>query len=273
VRETSQTTEQRLSIGITLWSWFMIPHALLAGVQLIATPGRTESFFFWRIEPRLNAVLFGVVYLIAGIALAQATLSGRWERRRFFVPMLVAFSVVLLAATALHPGRFFPGFKFTYWVVVYLLVPVGEIAAFRLSERRGASWSVGLTPVRPLTRMLATVAGAAVALLTVLCVLAPGLIALVWPTALSPLMARVFGAAFAAIAVGLLWTRVESDWTRISPVASMMIWFAALGIAAPWLHRGDLTGGPVRLAFYLAGLVAVGAIGIALRRLQHDVAA
>jgi hypothetical protein len=273
VPETSPTSEHRLSLGVTLWSWFMIPHALLAGVQLIATPGRTETFFFWKIAPPLNAVLFGAVYLIAGITLIRATLSGRWEQRRYFVPMLVAFSVVLLIATALHAARFIQGFKFSYWVIVYLLVPVGEIFAYRIYERREASWSVVGTPVRPATRMLAVAAGTAVALLAVVCVLAPGVIALVWPTTLSPLMARVFGAAFAAIAVGLLWLRWEPDWARVSSVTSMMIWFAAIGIVAPWLHRGDLTGGPVRLVLYVAGLAAVGAIGVALRRLQHYAAA
>lgn len=88
-------TEVRLTRGMKILGSIVILQALSVAVTLIFFPTRTETLFFWKISPPINAILLGVLYTSTVIFVGQALWRGRWETMRYlaFASIWGAFAV------------------------------------------------------------------------------------------------------------------------------------------------------------------------------------
>jgi hypothetical protein len=197
-----------------------------------------------------------------------AAWRGWWEPSRFLVPVLVSAGILISITTLLHLDRFTPGPKLAYWLAVYIGAPLLALLIYVQHERGGANWTVR-EPVRPATRAIAILLGAALVALGLIVLISPGFVVAQWPWPTTPLMVRIFASWFCAFGVGLLWFAIERDWRRIKLLATMMIGASALDLAMLFVHRGDVTLSGANVWVYGFHLALFGAVGLLLHWLQR----
>ncbi len=246
---------------------FVAVNALAGAALLMLFSSRTGELFFWEIAPPLNAALFGALYLGGAAVVGWVAYRGLWEPARFLTPVLVSAGLFITLTTLLHLDRFAPGVRLFYWLVVYVGAPLLALAIYWRHEQRGADWSVRW-PLRPATRRLALLLGAALTVAGLAVIAFPGPVVANWPWPTSVLMVRIFASWFAAFGVGLLWFRVDGEWTRVRLIPIMMIAAAALDLLMVYVHRADLH--PIGPAFwlFLFHLALFGVVGAAMIALQ-----
>jgi len=256
-----RTVEIPLSKFMKFIFWFVVFNSTAGALSLIMFPTQTERYFFWNITPPINAMLVGTMYLVAGLAVAYAAIRGTWEGARFIAAMGFSLSVVLLAATLIHIDRFVPGAKLTYWLAVYFIFPALVALMYWQYEKSGANWQVSAHAIKPITRLAAVAVGAGMLIFSLIGFLFPDLISSIWPWQLSPLMVRVFLSWLTALGVSNLWFWIEKDWTRVQPVAYMLIATPLVIVIMMLVNQTDLTGSPISLWGFVAALVAIGLAG------------
>jgi hypothetical protein len=253
--------------------WFVAVNALAGALALMFLPARTDTLFFWTIQPPINAALFGALYLGGAAVVGWLTYRGEWEPARFLIPVLVSAGFFITITTFLHLDRFVPGFKLFYWLVIYIGAPLLALGVYFVHERGvlergGANWMVS-DPVKPLTQGIALTLGAILIALGIAIQIAPGRIVPVWPWPTSPLMLRIFASWFSAFGVGLLWFYFDRDWQRVKYIANLMIAASALDLLMIFIHRADLTSTGVSLWVYLFHLAMFGAVGLVMHGIQR----
>src|SRR5262245_20646526 len=95
------------------------------GPWLVLVPGGTKDFWAWQIKPDMSTVWVGAGYTFGACAITTMLVVGRW--RGAIVPIISTFpfSVLIMAATLLHPDRFFVGtLRYDVWFVIYAALPV-----------------------------------------------------------------------------------------------------------------------------------------------------
>lgn len=229
---------------------------------------RPTPCFSGRSPPSINAALLGALYLGGACVVGWVTYRGSWEAARFLAPILVTAGALISLTTLIHADRFAPGLKLIYWLIVYIGAPLLALGVYTYHERQGADWTV-TTPVLPLTRTIALITGGVVLLAGLALFLLPEQIAPYWAWPMTPLMLRIFAAWFSAFGVGLLWFRVDQEWTRLRSLATLMIAASALDLVMIFLHREHLTGDALTVAIYCAHLAAFGLIGLTMHLIQR----
>lgn len=248
--------------------WFVSLNALAGAASLILFPDRTEQLFFWPIAPRLNAALFGALYLSGALAVGRAALAGRWERARILTPVLVSAGAMISAVTLLHRELFHPGPRLAYWLAVYVGAPLLALLIYARQERAGAVWAPE-QPLAPAVRRLALLVGALLLVAGLAILARPAAVVAAWPWPTGALTTRIFAAWFAAFGVGLLWFQAERDWARVRLLADMLILAAGLDLAALLLHRADLPGPSPALWLYGVHLLGLALLGALMHLLQR----
>jgi hypothetical protein len=252
---------QPMSLPMKLVLWLVVANAYAGALSLVLSPTDTQGTFFWRIAPPINAGMFGVLYLAAGSVVLSVVRRGRWEPARFLTAMVPAFTGLMLLTTLLHLDAFDPGGELAYWLAVYVVAPVAGMVFYFQHERGGATWRVVGAPLAPETRAAAVATGAGAALFVVLAYVFPQTVAERWPWPISPLMVRVFASWLSAFAVGLLWFAVDSDWSRVRPVATLLVGAAVLMLLMLVVHREHLTPGSASAVPIGAGVAGIGLLG------------
>lgn len=264
-----QPGDKRMSIWMRLIYLFVVANAYAGAISLIFFPGSTDSLFFWKITPNINAVLFGALYLVAGSVVLLAVIRGSYELARYLTPMILPFSTLLLLSTALHQEKFTPGIKLYYWLAVYVVAPLATMFFYWQFERGGAAWHIKSNPVKPLARWFAVILGALLAVYVITCFFFPDVIVNFWPWMLTPLLAKAFGSWLAALAGGLLWFSYERDWKRLQPLAYLMALIPVSTLLVIALNQADLKSTGINLIIFVAALVVLGLCGVLIAVLQH----
>lgn len=254
------STDKPMSLFMKLVFWFVAANALTGAILLMGFPTRTDTLFFWPIKPPLSAALFGALYAGGAAVVALVTYRGRWEPARFLIPILVSAGFFISVTTLLHLDRFTPGFRLSYWLIIYVGAPLLALFFYAQHERGGANWSV-TKPVAPATRAIAVATGALLIVLGIVVLAWPNLAVANWPWPTTPLMVRIFVSWFSAFGVGLLWFLVERDWTRLRHIATLMIAAAGLDLLMVLIHRNDLTTIGPSLWLYCIHLAIFGFLG------------
>jgi hypothetical protein len=262
-------TDTPMSPFMKIVFWFVAANALAGALSLMLFPTNTASLFFWEISPALNAALFGALYFGGASVVALVTYQARWEAARFLIPVLVAAGVLIALTTILHADRFTPGFKFWYWMLIYVGAPLLALLFYFQHERNGANWSVQ-EPIIPATRRIAIGMGSLLIAAGIFTLLQPRVVVAAWPWPTTPLMVRIFAAWFSAFGVGLLWTLVDRDWGRVRHMANLMLAAAALDMTMLIIHRGDLTGNSLQIGLFCVHLAAFGLVGGLMHWLQRQ---
>jgi hypothetical protein len=262
-----------MSLSMKIIFWFVAVNALAGAISLMFFSTYTDILFFWTIKPPLSAALFGALYLGGAGVVGWVTYRGQWEPARYLIPILVSAGILISVTTFLHLDRFSPGFKFYYWLVIYIGAPLLAILLYLQHERGSANWEVVGQAVTPLTRTVAVVTGALLLLLGVIVLIWPDLVIAVWPWTISPLMTRIFASWFSAFGVGLLWFLYERDWSRLYHVANLMVAAAGLDLVMVFIHRGDLSSTGLNFWLFCFHLAAFGVIGLLMHWWQYRAAA
>lgn len=247
---------------------FVAVNALAGAAILMFLPQQTGALFFWPVNPAINAGLFGALYLGGAAVVFWVFARNLWEPSRFLIPILVTAGVGISGVTLLHLESFAGGVRRAYWLAVYIGAPLLALLVYVHHERQGASWDVE-APVRPLTRWIATVTGAAVTIAGVFLIMSPQAVIPYWPWQTSPLMVRIFAAWFVAFGAGLLWFNVERDWRRLVQIPNLMIAASALDLLMVFLHREQFPRIDISLWVYCAHLVLFGMAALVMHALQY----
>lgn len=118
--------------------------------------------------------------------------------------------------------------------------------------------------INPTTRLGALAVGTGMLIVATVGFFFPSLIVSIWPWKLSDLMVRVFLSWLTALAVSNLWVLVEKEWTRVQPVAYMLIATPAVIAVMMVINRSDLTGSMLGLWGFSVGLLLVGMTGVVM---------
>ncbi|MEQ8672437.1 MAG: hypothetical protein RLP44_28570 [Aggregatilineales bacterium] len=247
---------------------FVAFNALLGAIVLMFLPDSTDTLFFWTIAPPINAGLFGALYLGGALVVGWVTYRGFWEPARFLIPVLVSAGALISLTTFIHLDIFDSGIKLAYWLIIYIGAPLLALGLYVYYERRGANWTV-TEPILPMTRNIALITGVVVTIAGAGLFLAAPQVAPHWAWRISPLMLRVFASWFSAFGIGLLWFRVEHDWSRLHYIATLMVAASGLDLVMIFLHRADLTADTLTILIYCLHLAVFGLVGLGMHWLQY----
>jgi hypothetical protein len=240
--------------------WFVAANALLGAVSLLVFPERTATLFFWTIQPAINARLFGALYLGGAVAVSWVAHRGLWEPGRVLVPILLAAGVLIMTTTILHADRFRAGFRFLYWVAIYVGAPILAALAAWAQGRHGATRDAE-SLVERRVRIVAVALGTILLFGGVVALAFPTPLVSAWPWKTTPLMTRIFASWFTAFGVGLAWFAVEREWTRLRLVPWLMVGAGGADVLVLAAHWGDVPIRGAAVALYAAHLVLFAALG------------
>jgi hypothetical protein len=186
----------------------------------------------------------------------------RWRSVQPLGAALAVLSVLLIGATIIHAGKFRWLYPPTWvWTAVYAIAPVA-IAVLSARQRR-------LTTVPPadphlrLLRTLSLVAGAVLAIGGIALYAFPVKLGAHWPWLLTPLLARAVASWYAMVATALIACAIglRRRHEVFIPYLTLTVW-AALLLAIPALHAGDVIRDGAPLVVYLGGMAALLALGL-----------
>jgi hypothetical protein len=265
-RETAEAAPGRLLPLVRAGVAVLLVLAVANGVFLYAFAASADTDYAWSIAPAASAAFMGAGYLAGAVATALVVLAAaRWRSAQPLALPLVALSVLLLAATLIHNGKFRWGYPPTWlWTGVYAAAPPAVAVAIR--RQRALTTAPAADPSLRGLRVASLVSGVALAACAVLLYAFPVRAGSHWPWPLTPLLARVVSAWLAMVGTAQLWC--AADLRRPSeafiPYATLTVWSVAL-LALPALHHGDLTRtGAALIVYFAAGaaLLALGAYGL-----------
>ncbi|WP_156036486.1 hypothetical protein [Blastococcus sp. URHD0036] len=238
----------------------------LAVVALFVLAEQTDRTFAWTIQPPLTAAFLGAGYA-AGFVLVVLSLRERhWAHVR--VPVLTVFVFVLLtlAASLLHLEKFHldPDDAGTvavaagwFWLTVYVVLPVGMLAALWQQERAPGSDPPRRAPIpRLLSGALAVEAVVLTAVGTALYV-APASATALWPWPLTPLTARVVAAWLIAFGLATALAATAGDLRRLRTATIAYTVFGVAVAAAVARFAGTVAWGEPSAWGFAAMTVAV----------------
>jgi hypothetical protein len=254
------STDKPLTTFARIVFGFVAVNALAGALSLMLLPSSTDVLFFWEIKPPINAALFGALYFGGAGTVGYLAWRGQWEPSRFLIPVLVSAGFFISLTTLMHLGKFTPGIKLFYWLLIYIGAPLLALFIYWQHEHTGANWRV-TEPVTRLTLGIAGILGVGLVLLGVGMILVPDPVVANWPWQTSVLMLRIFASWFAAFGVGLLWFWIDREWQRVKYVAILMIAASALDLAMVFVHRDDLATTGLVLWIYLFHLTLFGVLG------------
>lgn len=222
----------------------LLPFLAVASALLYLFPTRTDTLFAWTITPPLSAMFLACAYLGGIWFFARVAVETRWHRaQRGFIAVLV-FASLLGLATLWHWDRFHHGtFIFTVWATLYFTTPF--LTAAVLGLHRGLDDGRPeprdyLLP-RPVRAVLVTVGLAALAAGVAL-FLFPVPVGQAWAWELTPLTARVVGAALTLPGMVNVWMLRDARWSSFRMVFQAQIVSLAFILLALLLRRDDLVG-------------------------------
>lgn len=246
--------------------------ALWVGVWGYVLPARVAIAIPWPVPP-LHARFLGAMYLSGAAFMIGCLLVSLWDEVRVVLPMVGVWTGALGIVSLLHLGEFDFGRSQSWvWFAAYGSFPV---IAFWLAWRMRGVDGGGDRPLdgaalpRWVSRYLRA-QGIAVTLLALALLLAPTAMSRLWPWAITPLLAQLYGAPFLSYGIGSLLLARETHWPPQRIAVGAMRVFVALVLLASLLHRAlfSATELPDLLWFgaFLVALVALGAILAAGRR-------
>lgn len=211
--------------------------------------------------PPLHARFLGSMYLSGATFMLLAIRARRWSQLRFVVPMAATWTGLLGVVSLVHLEVFdWRRLQAWVWWAAYIVFPI--LGAWIAWRQRG------LNPDEPggwpgSRRAGFLTIGAVSGVLAVALLVAPGAMVAAWPWAISPVLAQIYGAPFAAYALGglLCARRPGSEAVRIV-VASTAV-FTLCVLAASLLHRGLFAPAASATWLWFGGFAAASAFLVA----------
>ena len=251
----------------------------LLGLPLFLFSAKTATLFAWTIQPPLTAAVLGANYWASAVLAILASRERLWAHGRVSISVALVFAPVTTAATILHLGLFHTdGSGFTlfitwFWLVAYALYPLQLAVVVTRQLRTPGADPPRTHPLPSWLRGIFVVQAALLLPLGTLMLAAPTLVRGMWPWTVPVLSEQVLSAwtlAFGVLALHSLW---ENDLRRIRVVLWAFPAFVVLHVVAIARFGSALQWGepgPYVYLAYLASGLALGAYGIARRRVLAD---
>lgn len=244
----------------------------LAVVALFVLAEQTDETFAWTIQPPLTAAFLGAGYAAGCVLVVLSLRRSAWADVRVPVGTVLVFVVLTLVATLLHLDRFHldPDTAGTvavaagwFWLAVYVLVPVGMLAALWPQERAPGADPPARAPVPRLLRAALAVESAVLTAVGAALFVAPGTATATWPWALTPLTARVVAAWLLAFGLATALAAVAGDLRRLRTAAVAYTVFGVLVAVAVARFAGTVAWGDPAAWGFAAMTAAVTGTGAA----------
>jgi hypothetical protein len=199
-------------------------------------PARIDEFLPFRV-PALHARFIGAVYLAGATMMLLATLARAWHEVRVVTVILGLWTGLLGLVSLLHLVVFDWSWRPTwFWWFAYIWFPIG--AAFIVWNQRRENDHPPAAPLAPRLRRFLVAQGVVAVVLALALLLLPGLLALLWPWAITPMLAQVYSAPFLAYGVGSLYASRQQAWSEIRiPLCATLV-LAVTAIVGSLLHLG-----------------------------------
>src|SRR5919202_1601779 len=170
------------------------------GLLLYLLPSATSTYWAWDIENPRSSILIGAAYTSAIVYYVLVLRENDWIQVRHGFGGLIVFSLVLLAATAVHWESFKAYHPTTLvWLAFYYSGPLLVPPLFRLQVERMRIGATTAPQIAPAWRIWLIVRGIFYSLLALLIFVFAYPISTMWPWPIEPLDLRVFTAQVAIV--------------------------------------------------------------------------
>jgi hypothetical protein len=229
-----------------VWAVYLVlvANGLPAFVLLNGLPGHTRTLFVWTVVPPASAQVLGIMYTDALVLVVLGLLAPTWPRTRIVVVLIAWFAVAATIVTffMLDPFLKHPWIHLAYWLTMYILLVVFAPLVLILEERAHGGRLAVEVPMNRVSRAVAALAALVLGTVGAALLIDPVWVGDGWLWPLTPLVGRIIGVWFTALAVAYAWALLDGDWLRSRP----MFWQGVpIGIAlalVPALHSGDVRG-------------------------------
>jgi hypothetical protein len=203
------------------------------------------------------------MYTAAALGLLVAAFGRRAHARILVFCFALATSLILIV-TLVHWQAFMdPSLPHRpLWLGAYVVDPILAALVIPPAGFLRAGQPRGRNPLS----VLFVITAIALVIPGAVLLIAPGVASSVWPWALPPVLAQVYGGFFLAFAVAGLLVSLEVHPAPVRIVSVAFLAFAVLVLLASVLHLARFAPGP-RTWLWFGGFIAMGvAFGIALMR-------
>lgn len=179
---------------------------VVSGGGLFLLPAVLGPLWPWALTP-FNTRFLGAVYLASMVSAAALAYIGRWSGARLVVPMIFAFTALVLGVSMIYRDRFSQNDLSTIaWFALYIIIPVNALYHLWLYRKLSPVADGQLLPsVIVLLRIQALGLGAYGILLLVV----PGMFGGFWPWPVDDFHVRIYSVAFITPALGA-WLLLRS---------------------------------------------------------------
>jgi hypothetical protein len=235
-----------------------------AFILLFVLSENTDDSFSWTIKPPLTAAFLGASYLGAFILFWWTARRDDWEAARAALVPVTVIALLLLIATIIHEDRFHDDLFGWFWRIVYVLAPLAIAAAVTSQVltwrglREPAVAAPGpRVPLPAELRALLVFQGVTMLAIGAYLFVAPDSADTLWAWNLTPLTSRAIGSFVTGFGVSALHAATANDLTRFAGAAMAYAGLAVMELVAVARYSGDMTGGDVDTAMYVAFLFSV----------------
>lgn len=248
------TLPQRILFG------FVLAFAAWVAVWGLFFPAIVDRALPFMVPP-LHARFLGAMYLSGATFMGLAMVARTWSDIRVVTVILAVWTGMLGIVSLFH----LDAFKWThqpvwFWFVAYIGYPL--IALWVAWCQRSVTGHPAEPPVSAALRAYLRLQGGVATLLAVALLVAPTAMTTLWPWAIPPVLAQIYGAPFLAYGIGSLHAAQQQSWSEVRITVYGTLVFAVAVLTASLLHRGVF--GPANPSTWLwfGGLaVVVAALG------------
>jgi hypothetical protein len=266
--QAAASRHDRVLLTTRILSVCIIPFLLAAFLILYFLPGRSKELFAWGIQPRMTAMMLGVVYFGGAYFFARAAFARCWHTVALgFLPVTV-FASLLGLATLLHWEVFTHGSAaFLLWAILYFTTPLLVPLAWLLNRQQDSGQPEAQELLPPVVfRWFHGGTGVLTLALGVLLFLQLDFMLASWPWKLSLLTAQVVGTMFLLTAAGEVSIALERRWSAVRvALHSQIITVAGIALALFFSWEDFQPSNPFTWLFVGGVLVLlVGSVGLYL---------
>ena len=210
--------------------------ALWVGIWGYFAPGEIDRAIPWDVPP-LHARFIGAMYLSGMVLMGLALIARCVAEVQIAVIMAAVWTGMLLLVSLLHLGEFdYSRPPVWFWFGAYIAYPL--MGAW-LALARPPTMLSGVLPIVPPWARILIAAQSVICVALAACLLFfPNFMVAVWPWPIPVLLAQIYSGPFLSFGVGGLLLARRRYWIEWRIVLASMAAFAALVLAASFIHHG-----------------------------------
>jgi hypothetical protein len=259
IGEPEGRTQDRVLVASRVLAAVIVPILVAAFIMLYLFPNDTGRLFAWPIKPPMSAMMLGATYLGGAYFFTRVVFTRKWHTVRLGFLPVSTFAGILGISTIIHWDKFTHGhISFEFWAFLYFSLPFGIPVVWYFNQRANrGDIQAGEQSLSRGLRLAIGALGAVLAVASLILLITPQAMILVWPWTLSPLTGRVMAAMFALPGLVGLGVAGDGRWSSASIIfqaqaLSILLFLVAMMRASDeiqWSQLGSWT--------FLAGLILV----------------